>query len=95
MKKLAIFLMCAAAVSAADWRDEGVLYLNSSPNAVMHPVPVHAVTIGEGFWYARRKANVERSIPTMLQLLEANGVVDNFRRLSGRKNAPLRGPIYT
>jgi len=99
MKPLCILLVGAflalPAAYAADWRDEGVLYLNSSPRAVMHPVPVHAVTIGEGFWYARRKANVERSIPTMLQLLEANGVVDNFRRLSGRKNAPLRGPVYT
>ncbi|HVT91527.1 MAG TPA: beta-L-arabinofuranosidase domain-containing protein [Bryobacteraceae bacterium] len=95
MKRLAVFFALVASASAADWHDEGVLYLNSSPHAVMHPVPVHAVTIGDGFWYARRKANVERSIPSMLQLLEENGVVDNFRRLSGRKNAPLRGPVYT
>lgn len=95
MKPLIVFLAFVVGACAADWRDEGVLYLDSSPHAVMHPVPVRAVTIGEGFWYARRKANAERSIPTMLELLEANGVVDNFRRLSGRKNAPLRGPVYT
>jgi hypothetical protein len=31
----------------------------------------------------------------MLQLLEEHGVVDNFRRLSGRKNAGRKGPVYT
>jgi hypothetical protein len=42
----------------------------------------------------RIRTNVERSIPTMLQLLEEHGVVDNFRRLSGRKKADRRGPLY-
>ncbi len=31
----------------------------------------------------------------MLQLLEEHGSIDNFRRLSGRKNVPRRGPLYT
>ncbi len=31
----------------------------------------------------------------MLQLLEEHGDVDNFLRLSGRKNVPRRGPLYT
>ncbi|MCU1262008.1 MAG: putative glycosyl hydrolase [Bryobacterales bacterium] len=85
----------ALALSAADWRDQGVLYLDHSPKAVMHPVPIRAVKIGEGFWYERRKVNVERSMPTMYDLLEANGVMDNFRRVSGRKEGPLHGPVYT
>jgi DUF1680 family protein len=51
--------------------------------------------MGEGFWASRRRVNVERSIPTLLQLLESNGIVDNFRRLSGRKQVPRRGPLYT
>src|SRR5690606_33433042 len=51
--------------------------------------------MGEGFWTPRMRTNVERSLPTMLQLLEEHGVVDNFRRLSGRKNVPRRGPLYT
>src|SRR5207237_1289708 len=58
-------------------------------------VPVRAVTITRGFWYERRKVNVECSIPTMLELLEEHGVVDNFRRLSGKKDVPRRGPLYT
>ena len=79
----------------SDWRSEGVLYLDHSENARMHPVPVQAVRITEGLWYQRRKAITERSIPTLLALLEEHGVVDNFRRLSGRKNVPRRGPLYT
>jgi hypothetical protein len=51
--------------------------------------------MGEGFWSARMRVNLERSIPTLVQLLEEHGVVDNFRRLTGRKNAPRRGPLYT
>ena len=34
-------------------------------------------------------------MPTMLALLEENGVMDNFRRLTGKKNVPRRGPLYT
>src|SRR5450432_4629686 len=91
-----LFLFFAAlTLNAAFWRDQGVLYLDHSPNAVMHPVPIRAVKIGEGFWSERRKVNVERSMPTMYDLLEANGILDNFRRVSGRKDVPLRGPVYT
>lgn len=81
--------------SADEWRDQAIINLNYSPQAVMHPVPVRAVTLGEGFWYERRKTNVERSIPVMLQLLEEHGVVDNFRRLTGKKKMERRGPLYT
>ena len=76
----------------APWRDQGVLFLKRSPYARLKDVPVRAVTMGEGFWAARRRVNVERSIPTLLELLEANGIVDNFRRLSGRKQVPGAGP---
>jgi DUF1680 family protein len=78
-----------------NWRKEGVIYLDHSLNARLHPVPVSAVRLGDGFWSARRSVTVERSLPTMLQLLEEHGVVDNFRRLSGRKNVPRKGPLYT
>ena len=72
-----------------------VLNLDKSPHAVLRTVPVGAVKIGEGFWAPRRKVNVEKSIPTLLQLLEEHGAVDNFRRLSGRKDVERRGPLYT
>lgn len=77
------------------WELQGIVHVTSSPYAKLHAVPVHAVKMGEGFWSSRMKTNVERSIPTLLQLLEEHGIVDNFRRLSGSKHVPRRGPLYT
>ncbi len=98
----AIALGCAWWVTASqpasetdDWSRQGVIYLDHSLNAQMHPVPVSAVHLGDGFWSARRKVTLDRSLPTMLDLLEEHGDVDNFRRLSGKKNVPRRGPLYT
>ncbi|MGE5569047.1 MAG: glycoside hydrolase family 127 protein, partial [Rhodospirillales bacterium] len=76
-------------------RDAGILDVARSPRAKLRNVPVRAVKMGEGFWARRMKVNVEASIPSLLELLEQNGIVDNFRRLSGRKNVPRRGPLYT
>src|SRR5271154_3237585 len=80
---------------AADWRDQGVIFTEASPHAKLHPVPGRAGTIREGFWSPRRKTNIERSLPAMLQLLEEHGVMDNFARVAGTKNVPRRGPLYT
>ena len=85
----------APASSGANWQDEGVLYLDKSPYAKLRNVPVHAVTIADGFWGARRQTNVDSSIPSMEKLLEANGRMDNFLRLVGQSNAPQKGPVYS
>jgi DUF1680 family protein len=82
-------------VSAQSWKSQGIVHNLSSPYARLHSVPIHAVKMGPGFWAPRIRANVEQSIPTMLQLLEEHGIVDNFRRVSGRKQAERRGPLYT
>lgn len=96
MKRILFALGCTGILlQAANWKDQGVIYLDHTPHAVMHPAPVSAVTLDSGLWAERRKINVERSIPTMLELLEEHGVIDNFRRLTGRKDAPRRGPVYT
>lgn len=92
------FLLAVAVTAATALPQEQpafVLNLSKTPNAKLHSVPVSAVTINEGFWSGRRKTNVERSIPTMLELLEEHGILDNFRRLSGRKDVKRRGPLYT
>src|SRR5215813_7335635 len=81
--------------SDPSWKDQGVLNLAHSPYAKLHNVPVHAVTIQEGFWSSRRAANVNTSIPSMGKLLEVNGRMDNFRRLIGKSDAPQRGPVYS
>src|SRR5215467_11786398 len=77
------------------WKDQGILNLAHSPHAKLRSVPVHAVTIQEGFWYGRRAANVNTSIPSMGKLLEVNGRMDNFKRLVGKSDAPQRGPVYS
>jgi DUF1680 family protein len=79
----------------AGWRDQGVENLAKSPHAKLRNIPVRAVTIHGGFWGARREINVNKSIPTMHDLLEANGRMDNFRRLVGNSSAAQRGPVYS
>jgi len=77
------------------WQSQGIINTAASQYAKLHSVPIRAVEMGDGFWSARMRANVEKSIPTMLQLLEEHGVVDNLRRLSGHKNTGRKGPLYT
>jgi hypothetical protein len=83
--------------SATDptWKDEGVLFVDKSPYAKLHNIPVHAVTITQGFWGARRETNVDKSIPSMEKLLEANGRMNNFLRLAGKSDAAQHGPLYS
>jgi DUF1680 family protein len=82
-------------VSTPPWRDQAVENLIKSPHAKLRNIPVHAVTIKEGFWSPRRKINVTRSIPTMHDLLEANGRMNNFRCLAGKSNAEQHGPVFS
>jgi len=83
--------------SATDptWKDEGVLFVDKSPYAKLHNIPVHAVTITQGFWGARRETNVDKSIPSMEKLLEANGRMNNYLRLVGKSDAAQHGPVYS
>src|ERR1700746_12240 len=85
----------AGASESPEWKNEGVLNLVKSPHAKLRNVPVHAGTFTSGFWAARRQTNVEKSIPSMEKLLEANGRMDNFLRLAGKSDAPQRGPVYS
>ncbi len=85
----------AASAASAAWKQQGIIYLGHSLNARMHPVPIQAVHLGVGFWTERRRVTTERSLPTMLELLEGHGTVDNFRRLTGVRKVPRRGPLYT
>ncbi len=82
-------------VVSHDWRNAGVTFTSASPHARLHGIPVRAVKLGNGFWTPRRATNRTQSLPSLLRQLEEHGVVDNFRRVSGRKNVPRRGPLYT
>jgi uncharacterized protein len=77
------------------FKDQGIENLVKSPYAELRNIPVHAVTIQSGFWSQRREINVTKSIPTMHDLLEANGRMNNFRRLVGKSNAPQHGPVFS
>jgi DUF1680 family protein len=77
------------------WKEQGVENLSKSPFAKLRNIPVHAVTIQSGFWASRREINVTKSIPSMHDLLEANGRMNNFRRLTGKSTDPQRGPVYS
>ncbi len=94
-----LFTVLAAAgllpAAEPDWKSQGVLHVDASPHVRLHSVPVSAVRLGDGLWADRLRATVDHSIPSLLELLEKNGIVDNFRRLSGRTQAPRRGPLYT
>jgi len=92
---LAFEIAAFAQTANEAWKAEGIINTSASPKAQVHSVPIRAVTMGDGFWSERMRTNAEESIPTLLALLEEHGVVDNFRRLSGRKNASRKGPLYT
>ena len=77
------------------WKDQGIENLSRSPYAKLKNIPVHAVTIESGFWEKRRVINIEKSIPSMRDLLEANGRMNNFRRLIGKSTAAQSGPVYS
>jgi len=99
---ITLALVLAAVVNLAgqvkpsrDWRDQGVIYLDHSLNARLHPVPVQAVHMADGFWSSRRRVTTERSLPTLLTELEEHGVVDNFRRLAGHNEISRKGRVST
>jgi len=84
-----------ALTDAPAWKDQGVENLAKSPHAKLRDIPVRAVTITGGFWGQRREINVTKSIPTMHDLLEANGRMNNFRRLVGKSTAAQIGPVFS
>jgi DUF1680 family protein len=84
-----------ALTNSPGWKDQGIENLTKSPHAKLRNIPVHAVTIGSGFWGQRRETNVTKSIPSMHDLLEANGRMTNFRRLADKSKGTQRGPVFS
>jgi DUF1680 family protein len=84
-----------ALTNSPGWKDQGIENLSKSPHAKLRNIPVHAVTIGSGFWAQRRETNVAKSIPSMHDLLEANGRMTNFRRLADKSKGAQRGPVFS
>ncbi len=70
--------------------------MSKSQNAKLTPLPISAVRLSkDSFWRKYQQAICKKSIPTLFNLFEDKGVIDNFRRLTGRKKCDRRGPRYT
>lgn len=96
MRSLALTILCFPLAAWSQTTGAGpILDTAKSPKAMLRGVPVSAVKMGEGFWTPRFRVNEEVSLPTLLELFEEKGIIDNFRRISGRKDVPRRGPLYT
>lgn len=76
------------------WQQGGVVDTRRGSQFRLQSVPIRAVAMGPGFWRPRMEANAKEGMPTFLRLMEEHGVVDNFRRLSGRKQVEFRDASY-
>jgi uncharacterized protein len=74
-----------------NWKKQGVVDTENSPFCDLKSIPINAVDIRPGFWHSRMEASRIAGIPPLLKLLEEHGVVDNFRRLSGKKKVDRKG----
>lgn len=77
-----------------NWRTAGVIDTRHGHHFRLQSVPIRAVKMGEGFWQPRMALNANQSMPTFLRAMEERGVVDNFRRLSGRKQVEFRAGSF-
>lgn len=73
--------------------DAIIVDTSKSQCGLLQSVPVNAVKLTDSFWAPRRETNRTVMLPSQYQQCEDSGRIDNFRRASGRKNAPFRG-IY-
>jgi DUF1680 family protein len=73
-----------------------VIDTSKSSAAKLVPVPVADVKLSpDSFWNGYIVGNRQISIPKLFELFEEKGILDNFRRLTGKKGCPRRGPYFT
>jgi DUF1680 family protein len=77
--------------------------LDSTPRVVdtsrsrytkLRPLSLTDVRLSDGFWETRRRLNRETTLPSQFEYLEETGRLDNFRRASGKIQAPFRGLYF-
>lgn len=71
-----------------------VVDTSQSPHARLKPVPVNSVTLEDAFWAPRLKINREVTLPSQYRQCEDTGRIDNFRRVSGKKDVPFVGIFF-
>ena len=75
--------------------DRGIVVdTSSSPHSLLCPVPISSARIEDEFWTPRRRALREAGLPSQFEMCESTGRIDNFRRLSNRRNDPFQGRVY-
>src|SRR5690606_7559445 len=68
--------------------------VSGSPHARLKPVPLGDVRLSDEFWEPRREINRKVTLREQYEHLESSGTLDNFRRASGRIEAPFRGMYF-
>jgi len=68
-------------VAPSSRMDAGVVDTSVSSNSLLRPIPIHAVTMGDGFWRSRMKAN-KGGFPTLLAWLDKSNQTAPFRAFS-------------
>lgn len=62
--------------------------------ALRRPFDLRSVRLGDDLLGDWQRLNREATIPHCIERMETTGVLDNFRRLTGESDAPLRGPLF-
>ena len=71
-----------------------VVDTSGSPHAGLRSLPLDAVRLADGFWEPRRRINREETLRSQYEHIEETGRLDNFRRVSGKVDAPFRGLYF-
>ena len=77
------------------WREAGVVSTVASPFAPLKPVPVQAVTMGDGFWKTRMDASRRNGIPSFLAWLDVDDQTAPFRAYAAGDRAGIRAGLET
>ena len=71
-----------------------VVDTSRSRHARLRPLSLTDVRLSDGFWEPRRRINREKTLPSQFEHIEETGRLDNFRRASGKIDAPFRGLYF-
>ena len=64
------------------WRSAGAVDTTQSPHAMLRPVPIRAITLGDGFWKPRLDTNRTAGIFGFLEWLDEDDQVAPFREFA-------------
>jgi hypothetical protein len=71
-----------------------VVDTSKSAQALLKPVPLGAVRVGDGFWHNWQKVMREVMLPEQYRQLEETDRLNNFRRVVGKSPKPYQMPFF-